>query len=112
MMKNDMNEIAGRIRALLDERGESQADLARVLEIDGSAVSRLLKGQRGLAAGELAATCAHYGVSSDHILFGAADEEQVGAVLRADNDADATRVVELVEAAFADYRYVRALLGT
>jgi transcriptional regulator with XRE-family HTH domain len=109
-MKNDMHEIAERIRRLLDERGESQADLARVLDVDSSAVSRLLKGERGLAAGELAALCAHYGVSSDHMLFGADDQKSVGAVLRADDGADATRVVSLVEAAFADYRYVRALL--
>lgn len=111
-MRNDMNEIGERIRALLDDRGEAQADLARVLEVDGSAVSRLLKGERGLAAGELAAMCAHYGVSSDHILFGAADEELVGAVLRAEDGAEASRVVQLVEEAFADYRYVRALVGS
>lgn len=109
-MKNDMNEIGERIRSLLEERGDSQADLARVLDVDGSAVSRLLKGDRGLAAGELAAMCAHYGVSSDYILFGASDEDPVGAVLRAEDGADASRVVQLVEEAFADYRYVRALV--
>ena len=109
-MKNDMKEIGGRIRALLEERADSQADLARLLDVDGSAVSRLLKGERGLAAGELVAMCAHYGVSSDQILFGVADEELVGAVLRADAGADASRVVQRVEEAFSDYRYVRALV--
>ena len=109
-MKNDMHEIGERILALLEERGDSQADLARVLELDSSAVSRLLRGERGLAAGELAAMCAHYGVSSDHILFGAT-EEMVGAVLRAEDGGDASRVVGLVEEAFADFRYVRALVG-
>lgn len=54
--------------------------------------------------------CAHYGVSSDHILFGAT-EEMVGAVLRAEDGGDASRVVGLVEEAFADFRYVRALVG-
>jgi transcriptional regulator with XRE-family HTH domain len=110
-MKNDMHEIAERVRGLLDERGEAQADLARVLEVDDSAVSRLLKGDRGLAAGELAAMCAHYGVSSDQILFGRSENERVGAILRADAGADATRVVERVQEAFADYRYVRALVN-
>ena len=110
-MKNDMNEIAGRIRDLLAEREGTQADLARVLDVDDSAVSRLIKGERGLAAGELAALCAHYGVSSDQILFGRASDATVGVLLRANDGSDATRVVELVEGAFADYRYVRALVG-
>jgi transcriptional regulator with XRE-family HTH domain len=109
-MKNDMVEIAARIRALLEERGDAQADLARVLDVDESAVSKLLSGRRGLAAAELAALCEHYGVRSDTILFGA-QEELVGAILRADEDADAARVIARVEEAFADYRYVRALVN-
>jgi transcriptional regulator with XRE-family HTH domain len=109
-MKNDMVEIAARIRALLEERGDTQADLARVLDVDESAVSKLLSGRRGLAAAELAALCEYYGVRSDTILFGAQDELLVGAVLRADEDADAARVIARVEEAFADYRYVRALV--
>ena len=110
-MKNDMVEIAARIRVLLEERGDTQADLAGVLEIDESAVSKLLSGRRGLAAGELAALCEHYGVRSDEILFGA-QEQLVGAVLRADDGADAARVVARVEEAFADFRYVRALVSS
>lgn len=110
-MKNDMKEIAERVRTLIESHGETQADLARLLDVDGSAVSRLLKGERGLAAGELAAICAHYDVSSDDLLFGAENANRVGAVLRADEGADAARVVGLLEAAFADYRYVRALVG-
>jgi len=108
-MKNDMAEIAARIRALLEERADTQADLARVLEVDESAISKLLAGRRGLAAAELAALCAHYGVRSDNILFGVR-QDGVGAVLRADEDADAARVIARVEEAFADYRYVRALV--
>jgi transcriptional regulator with XRE-family HTH domain len=108
-MKNDMVEIAARIRALLEERGDKQAELARVLDIDESAVSKLLSGRRGLAAAELAALCEHYGVRSDVILFGA-EEEMVGAILRADEDATAAAVIAQIEGAFADYRYVRALV--
>jgi transcriptional regulator with XRE-family HTH domain len=103
--------IAARIRALVEDRGDTQADLGRHLEIDPTAVSRLLSGQRGLAAGELAALCVRYGVSSDTILFGEQNEARVGVLLRADEGADATRVVDRVERAFADYRYVRALVG-
>ncbi len=109
-MKNDMDEIVARIKDLLEERGDSQSDLARVLDIDESAVSRLMAGNRGLAAGELAALCDHYGVPSDTILFGT-PPKMVGALLRADADADARRVIARVEEAFNHYRYVRALVA-
>lgn len=108
-MKNDMVDIAARIRELLEQRGDTQADLARVLEIDESAVSKLLAGRRGLGAGELATLCEHYGVRSDAILFGA-EPELVGAVLRADDGADSARLVSRVQEAFDDFRYVRALI--
>lgn len=106
-MKNDMVEIAGRVRALLDERGATQADLARVLSLDESSVSKLLNGRRGLAVTELASLCEHYGVRSDTILFEARGAP-VGALLHAEVHAP---VVVRVEEAFADYRYVRALVG-
>lgn len=105
-----MAEIAMRLKELLAERGETQADLARALEVDESAVSRLIRGRRGLGAAELAGLCEHFGVSSDFVLFGN-EQELVGAVLRADDDADAKRVIDRVEGAFADFRYVRALIG-
>lgn len=109
-MNDDMDHIAQRIRALLEERGERQADLARVLDLREETVSRLLNGKRGLAAGELAALCSHYGVSSDHLLFGAAPD-RAGVLLRADVGADADELVARLEQAFEDLRYVRALTG-
>jgi transcriptional regulator with XRE-family HTH domain len=108
-MQNDMEEIARRIRTLLEERGDTQAQLARILSIDESGVSKLLAGRRGLAAGELAALCEHYGIRSDEILF-PERQEMVGAVLRADDGADATRILKRVEENFANFRYVRALV--
>jgi len=110
-MQNDMPEIGARIRALLEDRGETQTQLGQVLGIDATAVSKLLSGRRGLAVGELAALCEHYGVKSDIILFGAEEVDQVGALLRADLGADAADVIARVEKAFEDYRYVRALVG-
>jgi transcriptional regulator with XRE-family HTH domain len=108
-MKNDMVEIASRIRRLLDERGDTQSQLAQVLAVDESAVSKLLAGRRGLAAGELGALCEHYGVSSDEILF-AGSGERVGAVLRADEGADIGEVLKRVEGEFANLQYLRALV--
>jgi transcriptional regulator with XRE-family HTH domain len=109
-MKNDMIEIGERIRALMEKRGETQAQLAEVLDVDATAVSKLVAGRRGLAAGELVALCEHYAVKSDSVLFGHSEGQPVGALLRADLGADATRIVERVEKAFDDYVYVRALV--
>lgn len=109
-MQNDMLEIGARIRALMDDRGETQAQLGEALDVDATAVSKVLSGRRGLAASELAALCEHYGVNSDSILFGHVAAEPIGALLRADVGADASQVIGRVEKAFEDYRYVRALV--
>jgi transcriptional regulator with XRE-family HTH domain len=110
-VRNDMTEIGARLKELLAVRGETQADLARTLEVDESAVSRLMAGRRGLGAAELATLCEHFGVSSDFVLFGDAREPDCAVLLRAADDADAQRVITRVESAFADFRYVRALIG-
>lgn len=104
-----MEMIGSRIRELLEDRGDTQAILARVLSIDESAVSKLLAGRRGLAAGELLALCEHYGIPSDQILFPEREQQPAGVVLRADAGADAQRVLKRVEESLANLRYVRAL---
>lgn len=109
-VRNDMTDISERIREMLTARGQKQADLARVLDLGEDTVSKLLHGKRGLAAGELAALCEHYGVSSDYILFGAA-EDRVGALLRADEGADTEALVARIDEQFESLRYVRALVG-
>lgn len=109
-MDNHMQEIGQRIRALRDERGMTQGELAKALGMgDESVVSKIENGVRGLAAAELAEVCVFFGVRSDTLVFGTS-EEPVGALLRSEDDADARRVVERVEEAFADLRYVRALI--
>jgi transcriptional regulator with XRE-family HTH domain len=101
-MRNDMLEIATRLRALIKEHGANSSDLARALDLSAEELSRLLSGHRGLAAGELAILC-NYGVSRDIILFGRTDE------VAAPNGG--SRVLARVQRAFADYRYLRALVG-
>src|SRR4051794_15150234 len=101
-----MNDISTRIKALLDARGQRQSDLAEVLGLREDTVSKLLKGERGLAAGELDALCEHYGVSSDEILFGA--EPRVGVLLRADEGVETSAVVARVDEHFENLRYLRA----
>jgi len=106
-----MIEIGRRIRSLREERGATQAELAVALEMtDESVISKIENGVRGLAAAELAGMCNFLGVRSDAIVFGATTGEPAGALLRAESSADAQRVVERMEEAFADLRYVRALV--
>ena len=83
--------------------------MAALLEIDETAVSKLENGKRALAASELRTLCDELGLSSNELLFGE-QAAPVGALLRAEEGADARRVVEKVEAAFADLRYVQALV--
>lgn len=108
-MRDDMEHIGARIRALREHRGESQSVLAAALEIDESAISKIETGRRGLAAGELAVLSQHFAVSSDEILFPERGH-LTGALLRGASGPDAERVKARVEQAFADLRYVRSLV--
>lgn len=109
-MQDDMAEIGQRIRELRGRRGLTQGQVAEAIgAADDSVVSKIEHGTRGLAAAELASLCEYFGVASDEILFGR-DHEPAGVLLRATDDVDAARVVEHVEQAFADLRYVRALV--
>ncbi len=108
-MKDDLKEIGGRVRALRKERGLSQADLACVLDVDETAISKIENGKRGLATAELAQLCEHFQMSSDELLF-AEQGAPAGVLLRAADGARTQRILERVERAFADYRYVKALI--
>ena len=108
-MNDDLEKIGLRVRAIRKEQGLGQTELARVLDVDETAISKIENGKRGLAAAELALLCERFGMRSDVLLFG---EEGMpsGALLRAGDGAQARRVVERVDRAFADYRYVKALI--
>jgi len=68
-------ELGQTIKALLGER--SQAELARAIGVDPSALSRALSGQRSLDLSELAAVAEYFGVSSESLLF---EDSQVFAL--------------------------------
>jgi transcriptional regulator with XRE-family HTH domain len=78
-------EIGRTIRDLLGSR--SQAELARAIGLDPSAMSRVLSGQRSMDLSELAAVAEYFGVSSESLLF---EDDQVFA-LRADCISDEVR---------------------
>jgi transcriptional regulator with XRE-family HTH domain len=110
-MNNDMAVIGERIKRLRADRELSQADVAARLDLaDDTVVSKIEAGTRGLAVTELTQLCELFGLRSDQILFGTAEEAPVGAMLRVTESADAQRVVKRVEEAFNDYLYVRALV--
>jgi transcriptional regulator with XRE-family HTH domain len=108
-MKDDLKEIGSRVRLQRKERGLSQAELARVLDVDETAISKIENGKRGLAAAELAQLCERFEMRSDDLLF-AEQGAPAGVLARAADGAQMQHVVERVERTFADYRYVKALI--
>jgi transcriptional regulator with XRE-family HTH domain len=109
---NDMPQIGARIGALRTQHGMTQAQLADSVGFtDKSVISKIESGTRGLAAAELARLCECFGVQSDEILFGSERAEPAGVLLRGEGP-EAERVVKRVEEAFADLRYVRALIDS
>jgi transcriptional regulator with XRE-family HTH domain len=78
-------QVIEEIVALRERQGVSQRQLADVLGLDQSAVSRIERGERGLAVAELAGIAEHLGASVDAILR---DDQEI-ELLRADT-ADAT----------------------
>ncbi len=78
----DKQQAGERIVALREERGLSQSDLARELDLTSSVLCRIEKGERALGAGEVAQVADFFGVSVDSLLR----VEDGAFVLRADVD--------------------------
>lgn len=81
-------DLAATIRELLGER--PQRELADVLGLDASAVSRALAGKRALSLGEVVDIADYLGVEPSYLLF---DDDAVFA-LRADQSTALTRDAE------------------
>jgi transcriptional regulator with XRE-family HTH domain len=102
----ERDAVGSRVRELREARDMTQDDLAGVLGLTKSAVSRIESGERGLAAPELAALAGHFGVSADFLLFG---EREEALMLRAEGDA--AQAVEFARGVAKDVEFVQALLG-
>jgi transcriptional regulator with XRE-family HTH domain len=102
----ERDAVGSRVRKLRQERSMTQDDLAGLLELDKSAVCRVESGERGLAVPELAVLAAHFGVSTDFLLFGEREEE---VLLRAEGDAAAA--VEFAREVVKDMEFLGALQG-
>jgi transcriptional regulator with XRE-family HTH domain len=102
----ERDAVGPRVRELREARDMTQDDLAGVLDLTKSAVSRIESGERGLAAPELAVLAGHFGVSADFLLFGEQEEE---FMLRAEGDA--AQALEFARGVARDVEFVEALLG-
>jgi transcriptional regulator with XRE-family HTH domain len=100
----ERDAVGSRVRELRETRGMTQDDLAALLGLGKSAVCRVESGERGLAVPELAVLAAHFGVSTDFLLFGEREEE---VLLRAEGDA--AQAVEFARGVVRDIEFVRAL---
>lgn len=102
-------EIVERIAQLRDERHISKKDVAEVLGLDPSAVSRMESGQRGLAAAELASIADLLGVDVDELLR----DDVAVTVLRADaSDEKVAAAMQMVDGLVGTYRYLDAITGS
>lgn len=94
--------MGDRIRELL--KGRSQAELARAVRMDQSALSRVMSGQRALAVGELATIADYFGVRPEVIIsepdavFGASLRTGVeDSVSQADFDEAIARCLTVID---------------
>ena len=96
------------IVALRERQGISQGELADVLGLNQSAVSRIESGERGLAVAELAGIAERLGVSVDALLR----DDETATVLRADTgDASVREAMEAVDRIVDTFFSFEALAG-
>jgi transcriptional regulator with XRE-family HTH domain len=95
-----------RVRELREAREMTQEQVAELLGLAASAVSRVESGGRGLTADELALLAERFGVSADFLLFGEREEE---VLLRAEGDA--ADAVQFARELVRDIEFVAALHG-
>ncbi len=100
--------MAAYIREARRASSYTQVDVAAALRIDKSAVSRIERGERGLAIGELTALARLLAITVDDILFEDVEED---TLLRADDDQHAAAARTATDALIEDFLYVDALVG-
>jgi transcriptional regulator with XRE-family HTH domain len=108
MAERSAAEIAAYIRDARKAVHLTQAEVSAALHLDRSAVSRIERGERGLAVSELAALARLLELTVDDILFDDVPEE---VLLRAEDDQHAASATALTDELIEDYLYVDALIG-
>lgn len=100
-------ELAERIRELREERGLTQRQLADMISVDPSVMSRIENGDRGISTGELVRIAESLGVDVDHLL----STGQPALALRADSASteEVQEMLDLFRGVIADYHSAEAL---
>lgn len=101
-------DLVAEIARLREERGLSQADVAESLDLDPSAISRLERGERGLAVTELAAIAGLLEMSVEQLVYENANAEDAVA-FRGDPGLK-DQVVGQVDELIDNLLYYRALI--
>lgn len=103
-------ELGGRIRALREQRGITQAEFGESLGVDQSTISRIEDGRRVLTARELALASTSLGMTIDQLL---AQETGAPALLRATDldDQEIQESLRIFNACIDEYRGVEVLAG-
>lgn len=103
------SELGARIAELRTQRGVAQRRLADEIGVDPSALSRVERGERGLAVGELIALAAFLDVSTDALLL---DDANALPLFRHDGDEEAAAAaVAEFNAVIDDFLALKATLG-
>lgn len=102
-------EVGEVLRALRESRGLTQAEIAEVIDLDKTAISKIEGGTRSLTAKELIGLADYYTVPSDTIVR----RESEGVFLRGgDAEPDGVRrSLDVFRACIEDYLGLEALLG-
>lgn len=82
------------LKRLLRDAGERQADLARLLGRDRAVITHLFSGARKLQTDEVEKIAAHYGVTSDFVLYGTEPTKSSEAL--AQEDAELGRALKTI----------------
>jgi transcriptional regulator with XRE-family HTH domain len=102
-------EVGEFLRGLREDRGLTQTDIAEVLDLDKTAISKIERGTRSLTAKELIEVADYYTVPSDAIVC----RESEGVFLRG-GDADpegVRRSLDIFRECIEDYLGLEALLA-
>jgi plasmid maintenance system antidote protein VapI len=101
------SEIGARIGQLLEETGRSQAEVAAAIQMDPTALNKVISGRRGLSGTELVLLARELGTAPQALIV---EDEQPVFALRASSDASIETVMRECEQLIDGYLRLEALV--